>query len=317
MKKLPKIIVLLGPTASGKTDLGIALAKKFDGEIISADSRQIYKKMDIGTGKPAGTWKKVGNYKAYMVEGVPHYLMDVVDPDDKFSVADFKEAACARIEDIVRRGKTPFVVGGTGLYIWSLVDNLDFSEAPPNKKLRQKLEKKSLEEMQVLLKKIDLHAYQTIDLKNPRRVIRALEIATARGEDVKQKIPKGSLREKPTPKPLFDVLQIGIQLPREELYERVNKRVELMIAAGWVEETKALMKKKYDVKLPSLSSLGYREIGKYLRGEKSLVETVELIKHATRHYARRQITWFKRDRRISWIDGAKLARAEELVKNFL
>ncbi len=320
-RALPKVIVILGPTASGKTDLGVALAKKFSAqggfalggngaEIISADSRQVFKKMRIGTGKPLGSWEKVGSGRAYLVEEVPHYCMDIVDPGSELSVADFKTLAIAHINDIVARGKVPFIVGGTGLYIWSLVDNLDIPQVPPNKKLRRGLGSKTLFELQTWLKKIDPEAYKTIDLKNPRRLIRALEVAILSGESFTL------LGRKASP-PLFDVLELGICRPTEDLYQRINNRVDKLIEQGWVEETKALIRQKYSWNLPSMSSLGYKQIGFYLRGEKTLEETTAAIKQDTRHYARRQMTWFKRDKRIHWLAGADVAQAEKIVRQFV
>ncbi|OGH69178.1 MAG: tRNA (adenosine(37)-N6)-dimethylallyltransferase MiaA [Candidatus Magasanikbacteria bacterium RIFCSPHIGHO2_01_FULL_47_8] len=307
---LPKVVIILGPTATGKTDLGIALAKKFNGEIISADSRQVFKKMEIGTVKPPGEWRGVGESKAYMVEGVPHYCMDIIDPGTELSMADFKTLAIAHVNDIRARGKVPFIVGGTGLYIWSVVDNLDIPKVPPHKKLRRSLEKKTLLELQIWLKKIDLEAYKVIDLKNPRRLIRALEVAILSGESF------NTLRRK-APEPIIDSLQLGIHRPTEDLYRRINYRADKLVENGWIEETRSLLKQKYDWNLPSMSSLGYKQIGYYLRGEKSLEDVIASIKQDTRHYARRQMTWFKRDKRIQWMEGAEVAKAERIVKEFL
>ena len=179
---LSKIIVILGRTASGKTGLGLKLAKKFNGEIVSADSRQIYTKMQIGTAKPAGVWKKVKGQKMYLVQGIPHHLMDIVDPGEDFSVADYKTLAIKCIKDILSRKKLPIIVGGTGLYIQALVENLDIPQVGPNKELRKHLEKKKPSELAVLLKKIDPIAAKKIDLQNPRRVLRALEVFILSGE---------------------------------------------------------------------------------------------------------------------------------------
>ncbi|MEK7680536.1 MAG: tRNA (adenosine(37)-N6)-dimethylallyltransferase MiaA [Patescibacteria group bacterium] len=306
MKNLPKIIIVLGSTASGKTDLGLALAKKFDGEIVSADSRQVYKKMDIGTAKPHGAWRKICGAESFAVEGVPHYMMDIVAPKENFSLADYKERAIAVINSILGRGKLPIIVGGTGLYIWALVENLDIPKAAPNQELRKRFEKKSKAELVALLKKVDPESAKRIDLKNPRRVLRALEVFTFTGESFYKQRTKS--------KPLFNALQIGINMPKAELYKRIETRVDRQIADGLIEETKKLAE-KYPWTLPSMSGIGYRQVGCYLRGEVTKDEAVEMLKKDTRNYAKRQTTWFKRDQRINWVSDP--AEAEKLVRRFL
>lgn len=301
---LSKILVILGPTASGKTDLGIALAKKFNGEIISADSRQVYKKMDVATAKPAG--KREGG--VYVVNGIPHYLLDIIDPADDFSLADFKALALKHIREILRRRKLPIIVGGTGLYIWSIVDNLNIPKVAPDKNLRVELEKKNLAELVELFKRIDPRSAQKVDLKNPRRVLRALEVVITSGESF--------FAQRKKAKPLFDVLQIGIELPRPELRQRIEARVDRQIEQGLVKEVRELAK-RYNWNLPSMSGIGYKQMGYYLRGEKSLAEAIEILKQDTKKYAKRQVTWFKRDKRICWIEAVGLNRAEELVRGFL
>lgn len=303
-KNLPKILVVLGPTASGKTGLGVALAKQFNGEIISADSRQVYKGMDIGTGKPRGEWQQ----GKYLVEGVPHYLMDVIKPNQEFSLADFKQQAVAAIQDILSRGKLPIIVGGTGLYIWSIVDNLDIPKVPPSSALRKSLENKPLEELVKLLGQVDPEARKKVDVKNPRRVLRALEVSILSGESFVKQQTKSP--------PLFEALQIGLDWPRPELYERIKKRVEGMMKMGLLAEAESLAK-KYPWTLPSMSGIGYRELGEYLRGEVSLAAAVEQIKRDTRNYAKRQMTWFKRDKRTHWIDGDSRRQSSQLVKTYL
>ena len=321
----------MGPTASGKTDMGLALAKEFNGEVVSADSRQIYKKMDIGTAKPAGEWqrtiiptvaegslkpKRKGSFdyaqddrKVYVVDGIPHHLMDIIDPGEEFSLADYKKMALADINDILSRGKLPIIVGGTGLYIRALTDNFDIPKIKPSKKLRQQLEKKSLAQLVALLKKIDPASAKKIDLKNPRRVLRALEVFILSGESF-----FGQRTKSP---PLFDVLRIGINLPREELFARINRRVDEQIKNGLVAETEKLVKQKYGWHLPSMSGIGYKQIGFYLRGEKSLAEAVEILKRDSRRYAKRQMTWFNKDKKINWLKKPNLKSAEVLVKKFL
>lgn len=309
MDTLPKIIVIVGPTATGKTDLGILLAKKFNGEVVSADSRQIYKKMNIGTGKPTGEWTGENSRRVYLVAGVPHHLIDIFEPNQAVSLADYKSLAQKCIDDIIRRGKLPIIVGGTGLYIWSVVDNLDLPHVAPNKEFRKSLENKSLGEMVTMLEKIDPVSLARIDVKNPRRVIRALEVATISGKSFHD--------QRRIAPPIYNPLQIGILWKPEELHEQITRRIDAQFAAGFIDEVKALLTENYGWELPSMTSLGYKQIGSYLRGECSLAEAVADTKHETRNYAKRQLTWFRRDQRIIWVDHAELEKVDGLVKNFL
>ncbi len=309
IEKLPKIIALAGPTASGKTDLGIQLAKRFNGEIISADSRQIYKKMTIATGKPLGVWQEVDGTSAYVVEGVPHYLMDLIDPGEEFTLAQFKESALSAIRHIFQRGKVPLIVGGTGLYLWSLIDNLSLPPVAPNKKLRDGLEGKSLVELVELLRNIDPKSALKVDLKNQQRVIRALEVAILTGNSFTEQQLKGD--------PLFEVLQLGIRRPQGELNERINERIKRQFEDGIIEETKDLIRQHYQWNLSSMKGIGYKEIDHYLRGELSLKEVREKIQGATRRYAKRQLTWFKRDDRIMWLPPENFDAAARLISDFL
>jgi tRNA dimethylallyltransferase len=305
--QLPKIIAVVGPTASGKTRLGIELAKKFNGEVISADSRQVYKKMDIGTAKPRGIWADYEDIVAYMVEGVPHHMVDIVDPGEVFNVAHFKELALRYISNILHRGKLPIVVGGTGLYVWSLVDNLLPPQVSPNKKLRQSLEKKSLPKLVELLKKLDPLTAEHIDGNNIRRVMRALEVVILSGRSFYQERKKEDS--------LFCTLQIGVNISRDNLDRNIHTRVDQQVNEGLVEEVEGLMKQKYGWHLPSMNGIGYKQIGAYLRGELDITAAVELVKRDTRHYARRQLTWFRRDKRIVWMDDFLKIEAE--VARFL
>ncbi len=302
--KLPKILIILGPTASGKTDLGLALAKRFNGEIINADSRQVYQEMNIGTAKPTGKWIDDN----YLVEGVPHHLMDIITPNEEFTLSDFKTRAEAAINSILQHGKLPIIVGGTGLYVWALVDNLQIPAVAPNMELRQKLERKPLAELVEMLQKIDPESAATVDLQNPRRVLRALEVALGSGESFAVQQKKGPA--------LYNILQIGIDLPRELLYARINDRVDKQMSDGLLNEATKLSQ-KYSWDLPSMSSIGYRQMGYYLRGEMKLLEAVEILKRDTRHYAKRQQTWFKRDARIHWIKNGDVVAASKTVKKFL
>lgn len=307
--KLPKLIAIVGPTASGKTSLGIEIAQKYNGEIISADSRQVYKKMNIGTAKPPGTWSDYDDTAVYMIQGVPHYMIDIVDPGELFSLSHFKELARFYINHILKRGKIPIVVGGTGLYIWSIIDNLSLPPVPPNKKLRKSLEEKPLTELVALLSKLDPASAESIDLKNPRRVLRALEVVILTG--------KSFYEQRGKQEPNFSVLQIGIDLPREKLYSQIEERIDQQIKLGLVEEVASLEKQKYGWNLPSMSGIGYKQIGSYLRGEVDLATAITTLKRDTRHYARRQLTWFKRDKRIQWVTSPTFKEIESYIKNFL
>jgi tRNA dimethylallyltransferase len=305
--QLPKLIVLLGPTASGKSGWGLELAKKYRGEIISADSRQIYQKMTIGTAKTPGEWRWNGLRRTYMVDNIPHYLVDFLNPSKVFSAAEFRDNALKYIKIINKNGHVPIVVGGTGLYISSLVDNFTIPSIAANASLRKSLEEKSALELTELLEKIDPASVAKIDTKNKRRLIRALEVCIMSGEPFSAQQKKGA--------PLFDILQIGITTPRELLYERINKRVDEMMEAGLVDEISRLLKQNYSWQLPSMQGIGYRQFKDYFAGLISLEQVVEILKRDTRHYARKQMTWFRRDQRIQWC--ASYAEAEKLITIFL
>ncbi|MBU3965562.1 tRNA (adenosine(37)-N6)-dimethylallyltransferase MiaA [Patescibacteria group bacterium] len=317
MSSVKPLIVILGPTASGKSELALRLAKKCNGEIISADSRQIYREMDIGTAKPFQCQKskvksqkynskfKNNKLKPILIQNIPHYLIDIINPDEEFSVAQYKELAIKIIRDIQSRGKIPFLVGGTGLYVSAMVDNLEIPKVKPNLSLRKKLEKMPLDKLLKKLEKLDPMTLKIIDKKNKRRIIRALEVT------ISTKKPFSKQREKG--RPLFDVLEIGIDVPRKALYKKIDQRVNKMIKQGLVDETKKFAK-KYSWKLPSMSGIGYKQIGMYLRGEITLEKAGELIKFATHAYARRQMTWFRRDKRIKWIKMDTDSNFNKIIK---
>ncbi|TAN57341.1 tRNA (adenosine(37)-N6)-dimethylallyltransferase MiaA [Patescibacteria group bacterium] len=290
-----KVIVILGPTASGKSSLAVKLAEKIHGEIVNADSRQVYKKMDIGTGKTDSLGSKI-----------PHHLLDIVFPDKPFSLAQYQRLAFRAIDDILRRNKIPILVGGTGLYIRAVVDNLDIPKVKPNITLRQKLEKQTAAKLFSQLKKLDPKTAEIIDYHNKRRLLRALEVVL---------IKHTSFAElQKTKKPRYDILQIGLKTDRAILRQRIEKRFIQMIKNGLLEETKKLLK-KYPANLPSMSGIGYLEIGQYLAGEISLQEAVNRAVSRTYQYAKRQTTWFKKDERIKWI--SKTSQAGKYILNFL
>lgn len=275
----PKLVVVLGPTASGKTDLAINLAKKFNGEIVNADSRTIYKGMDIGTAKPKD------------LKGIPHHLIDIISPDEDFNVALFKKEAIKKIDEIIERGKLPILVGGTGLYIKSIVENLEFPQIKADEKLRKRLEKKTTEELFEMYKNLDKEGAKKIDKNNRRRLIRAIEVFLFLKEPFFKERKKESA---------YDILQIGIIIDKKELEKRVRKRVDEMIKQGLEKEVKKLFK-KYSFSIPSMQTIGYREWEDYFNKKESLENTIEKIKTNTIKFAKRQMTWFKKDKNIKWV----------------
>ena len=303
---LPKLVAVVGPTASGKTDLAVALAKKYKGEIISADSRQFYRGTEIGSDIVAGKWVRRCGRRTYVAHGVPHHLIGFLPPSELFTVAQFKDHVIRIAGDIAKRGRLPILAGGTGLYLKAVIDNYSIPEVAPHPAFREKMEKKTTAALFKLLQKKDSAYAARIPANNRRYAIRALEVMSATGQTVTESQKQGD--------PLFDVLQIGIQRPREAMYERINARVDAMMKKGLLKEAQKLGK-KYGWDVPAMSGLGHRQLGAYLRGETTLAEAVDQIKTGTRHFAKRQNTWFKRDSRIKWVKSE--AEAARLVKRFL
>ena len=292
-----KLIVILGPTSSGKTDLSIKLAKKFKGEVVSADSRQVYKGMDVGSGKVT---------KKEMI-GIPHYLLDVANPRQRFSVAQYQKLALKAIKNIHRKNKIPFLVGGTGFYIQSVVDGIVVPEVKPDWKLRKKLEKLTVEQMFEKLKKIDPKRAESIDPKNPRRLVRALEIILKTGKAVPS---LNNPKEK-----AFDILQIGITKSREELKERIHLRLIKRLKNNlMINEAKKLYKTLPWKRLEEFG-LEYRFVAQYLQDKITYQEMTDKIEIESIQYVKRQETWFKRDQRIKWVKNYK--EAEKLIKKFI
>jgi tRNA dimethylallyltransferase len=295
--KKDKILVIVGPTSSGKSDLAVLLAKKFNGEVISADSRQVYKGMDIGTGKI--TKKEMG--------GIKHYLLDVVSPKSVFTVVKFKKLADKAILDILKRGKTPIIAGGTGFYIQAVVDNIVLPEVKPDNKLRKNLEKKSTEELFEILKNKDKRRSLEIDSNNRHRLIRAIEIATYLG-----KVP-----EVQTQPALYDILQIGILTDNEVLKDKIKTRLLDRMRQGMMAEVKKLHKEGVSWKRMESLGLEYRYLTRYLRGKLEKDEMLKKLEFEIWHYAKRQKTWFKRDKRIKWFMLKEKNKIEKEVKDFL
>ena len=287
MEEKKKIIVICGPTASGKTTLGIKIANDIKGEIVSADSMQIYKDMDIGTAKPTKEEQKMAK----------HYLIDFVSPDVRYSVADFKRDATEAIETIIKKNKTPIIVGGTGLYINSLIYNIDFnSEGNTDLEFRSELEKRDIGELYNMAKKIDKDAISKISPNDRKRIMRIIEIYHSTGK-TKTQLEKESLKENK-----YDYRIFVLNWDRKKLYERINLRVDLMIKNGLIEEVQNLLK-KYNEFPTSFQGLGYKEVKEYLDGNLTKDEMIEKIKQESRRYAKRQITWFKRYKDAIWLDG--------------
>ena len=292
----PKVIVICGPTASGKTALSIELAKKINGEIISSDSMQIYKYMDIGTAKPSEEEK----------EGIQHYLLDFVEPNQRYSVAEFKKDAESAIEEILAKGKTPIVVGGTGLYVDSLIYGIEYQDIELDEKYRKELEerveKEGLEKLYEEAQKIDPQAMEKISINDQKRILRVLEIYKATGKNkTEQEIESRKKGVK------YDYKVFAINWERPLLYERINKRVDIMIEQGLIEEVEELLK-KYDIFPTAMQGLGYKEVVEYLQGITTKEEMIEKLKMETRRYAKRQITWFKKNKQTIWIGHKDLQK---------
>ena len=303
MKTKPKVIVICGPTASGKTGLSVKLAQTMNGEIVSCDSMQIYKDMNIGTAKVT---------KEEM-QGIPHYLIDFVSPDKRYSVADFQNDSEKAISEIIAKGKTPIVVGGTGLYVDTLVYHIQYPEIETDleyrKQLEEMIQEQGLEVAYEKAKEIDPQATEKISSNDQKRIMRILEIYHQTGK-TKTQLEIESRREEPP----YEYLVYAIDMDREKLYDRINQRVDSMINQGLIEEVKELLE-KYKEFPTAMQGLGYKEVVAYLKGDLTKEEMIETLKQETRRYAKRQLTWFRKNKEIKWIDG--LAQAEENIQRIL
>lgn len=294
---MKKLLVIVGPTGTGKTKLALSLAKKFYGEVISADSRQLYKHLDIATGKEVTEIKKgsASKHNGYwLVDGIKIHLYDLIEPTQSFSVAQYQQQALEIIEKIQKEKKLPILVGGTGLYVSAVSDGLNIPKIPPDLFLRKELEIANKDELYKKLQEVDPKTAEKIDAGNPHRLVRALEVFYQTGQSI------SDLKDKY--KVDFDLLFIGLTSDRETLYKNADNKVEEWLKLGLVEETQKLLDLRYSPALPAMTSIGYQQIIMSLEEKISLAEATQRIKFALHNYIRRQLTWFKRDKRITWFD---------------
>lgn len=300
------LIILTGPTAVGKTAASIGLAKAVGGEIISADSMQVYKYMDIGSAK----------ITPEEMQGVPHHLVDVLEPEEDFSVVRFQQMAKEAMQKILDRGKIPIVVGGTGFYIQALLYDIDFTENEEDRSLRTELERTAREKgsgyLHDLLRKVDPESAEQIHPNNTKRVIRALEFYRQTGEKISAHNARE--REKTTP---YNSAYFVLTDERAALYDRIDRRVDVMMEQGLLEEVRALKERGLKRSDVSMQGLGYKEIFGYLEGDYPLEEAVRIIKRDTRHFAKRQLTWFRRERDVIWIDKSRIGSGDEAAVEFM
>ncbi len=300
------LFVLSGPTGVGKTAISIKLAKELNGEIISADSMQVYKGMDIGSAKISKD----------EMQGVPHYLIDIVEPDKSFSAAEFKENALKALDLIISKNKLPIIVGGTGLYIESLICNYNFTEAGKDDEYRKHLESLALSHGNIyvhdLLKDIDWESYKNIHPNNLKRVIRALEVYRLTGKTISEFSKKDGIYDIP-----YNLYYFILNMNRGKLYNRINMRVDIMFEQGLVEEVARLKESGYNSGMQSMQGIGYKEILYYLEGKIALEEARNMIKQGSRNYAKRQLTWFRKDKRAVWIDKDLFSNDDEITDYIL
>ena len=300
MKK--PLIILTGPTAVGKTKASIGLAKALNGEIISADSMQVYKYMDIGSAK----------IKPEEMQGVKHYLVDELEPDEEFHVVRFQQMAKRAMEEIYAKGKVPIVVGGTGFYIQALLYDIDFTESNEDTSYREELEvianEHGAEYLHNMLREVDPASAEAIHANNVKRVIRALEFYKLTGQKISEHNEKERAKESP-----YDFCYFVLNDERQNLYNRIDIRIDQMLEEGLLEEVTALKNKGYTKDMVSMQGLGYKEILDYLNGECTLEEAIYILKRDTRHFAKRQLTWFRRERDVIWVDKNKYAYDESKI----
>lgn len=301
-----KLIVLAGPTGIGKTEISLDLAKRLNAEVVSADSMQIYQYMDIGTAK----------IKEDEMRGIQHHLLDIIKPDEDFTVSDYRKEASLRIKEINQRGKIPLLVGGTGLYINSLVYKLNFTQVKANEAFRIRVEEEAdkfgNQYIHDKLREIDPESADKIATADRKRIVRALEIIDSTGKKMSE-YNKDFRKE--TNK--YDLRMICLDMDRQDLYEKINNRVDKMVEKGLIEEVKKILDMGYSKELVSLQAIGYKEIISYLEGEISLDKSLEIIKQSSRNYAKRQLTWFRRDKRFIWFNLDSYSSRELLLDHII
>lgn len=298
----PELIVILGPTASGKSSLGISLAQHFQGEIVSADSRQVYRGLDIGTAKVTAEERAM----------VPHHLLDIVEPSEMYTVSEFQQAALAAIADIVQRNRLPFLVGGSPHYIQTVVDNFEIPTVAPQMGLRAELEARPLADLLRQLEELDPQSALVIDRQNPRRVVRALEVCLVTGQPFSQ--------QRGIANPLYRALQLGIAWPRPVLYARIDQRLDERFQQGLIQEVRGLLESGLSHERLDALGLEYRFVSRWLRGEfASEAEMLQSLKYASHDFTRRQLSWFRRNKRIVWLAGDEdlLGQAQTAIQAFL
>ena len=300
------LIVLTGPTAVGKTSLSISLAKAVNGEIISADSMQVYKKMDFGSAK----------IRSEEMQGIPHYLVDVLEPEEEFHIVKFQQMAKKAMEDIYSRGKIPILVGGTGFYIQAVTKDIDFTEAQQENDYRKELEalaeEKGGEHLHEMLRKVDPVSADAIHAHNVKRVIRALEFYNQNGSPISAHNEEQKQHESP-----YNLAYFVLNMPRELLYERIDLRVDQMMKEGLLEEVSRLKEEGCHRGMVSMQGLGYKEILAYLDGEYPLEEAVRVLKRDTRHFAKRQLTWFRREQELTWVNKDQFSYQEDQILDYM
>lgn len=300
-----KIIVICGATGIGKTSVGIKLAQKLAGEIVSADSMQIYRYMDIGTAKPTSA----------ELAQVPHHMIDIVKPDEDYDAVQFSKQARHRIADIVRRGRLPVIVGGTGLYIKSLLHGLFQSKpiaAEIRTRLKKEAEKNGSQALHQRLQQLDPHTADRLHPNDSYRILRALETIEATGKSISELHQEHGFEDDP-----FDALKIGLQMDRRQLYTRIDRRVDLMVEAGLVDEVTNLLKMGYTAQLKSMQSIGYRHMVEFLEGKLPWEECIRTLQRDTRRFAKRQFTWFGADQQIQWFEPGQLNEIIRKAEDFL
>jgi tRNA dimethylallyltransferase len=300
MNKIP-LVVIAGPTAAGKTDLAIQAAKRLDGEIVSADSMQIYRHMNIGTAKPTIEER----------QGVPHHMIDIAEPDEEYNAALYQKDAGEAIRETAERGKLPILAGGTGLYVNSILYPMNFTDAVEDQDYRSYLngllETQGNQHVHSLLNEVDPDTAARLHPNDTRRIIRAMEVYHVTGKTMMEY--RQGFRDM---EPVYDLMLYGLTMERQKLYNRINLRVDIMVETGLADEVRGLLDMGYNKDLVSMQGLGYKEIVPYLEGRRSLEETTEILKMETRRFAKRQMTWFRRESRIQWLDADRFENRQEL-----